>query len=164
MPRTRAAVLEFLGARLRERGVSRFAQHAVHDEVGIPAYGRREVRVVLRGEAEVAEARGVVARFLHRPQHERRDRTLLRCALDSVDQLLEVLWLDGMPPASKAVASVDEGPDSSTFQIGRLVNAKQRRQRLDRWCDGSFARSMNSSRAVRTLRRGDGLDMTIFER
>src|SRR5688572_31752150 len=61
------------------------------DEIGIAANRRGEMRVVLGGQPEVAEARRVVPRLLHRPQHQRRDRPLLRGAAHAVDQLLEVL-------------------------------------------------------------------------
>ena len=72
----------------------RLAQQTVHDEVRIAANRRGEVRVVARGQAEVAEAHVAVARLLHRAQRDRADDALFRLALDLLEHLLDVHRLD----------------------------------------------------------------------
>ena len=81
---------QLLLALLGHAAVARLAQRAMHDEVGIAADRRGEVRVAVGGEAEVPEVRRVVARLLHRPQHQERDRLLLGRAAHALDELLEV--------------------------------------------------------------------------
>ena len=77
-------------ALLVHAAVARLAQRAVDDQVGIAADRRGEVRVAVGREAEVPEVLRVVARLLHRPQHQERDRLLLRRAAHPLDELLEV--------------------------------------------------------------------------
>ena len=62
----------------------------MHDQVGIAANRRREVRVLVHGEAEVPEARRVVACLLHRPQHQRGDGPFLWRPTHPVDEPLKV--------------------------------------------------------------------------
>ena len=78
-------------ALLRQRaGRERLAQQAVHDEVGVAADRRREMRVVARGEAEVAEAFRRVARLLHGAQRDGLDDLFFRTAFDLFEHLLHV--------------------------------------------------------------------------
>ena len=67
---------------------------AVHDEIRIAADRRREMRVGLGRQTEVAEVRRVVPRLLHRPQHQERDRLLFRLAANLLDEPLEVARLE----------------------------------------------------------------------
>ena len=70
-----------------------------------------------------------VARLLHRPQHQERDRLLFRLAVDLLDQLLEVPRLDGVGRRGEAVAERrDELLELLDLErIGRLVDAVERR-------------------------------------
>ena len=116
----------------RDRPLTRLAQHAVHDEVRVTANRRGEVRVVLNGQPEVPEAHRVVPRLLHRPQHQRGDRALLRCPAHTIDQLLKMFRRQGTPARGKAVAERgDEGFELlDLLGIGRLVHTMQRRDGL----------------------------------
>ncbi len=103
----------------------RLAQRAVDDEVRVSADRRREVRVAARREAEVPHVRRVVAGFLHRPEHQERDRLLLRLARNPLHQLLEVPRAHGVGPRRQAVAhGRDELFELRHLQrIRRFVNA-----------------------------------------
>ena len=63
-------------------------QQPVHDQVRIAADGRREVRVGVRGQREMADVLGAVARLLQRAQHQVAQDALLRLAFDLRHQLL----------------------------------------------------------------------------
>src|SRR5271170_3336970 len=63
-------------------------QDAMHDQVGIAADWRREVRVTGCGQREVAQVFFRVARLLKRPQHQVAEDALLRFAGDLGRQLL----------------------------------------------------------------------------
>ena len=67
---------------------------AMDDEIRIPADGRREVRIGVGRQPEVAEVGRVVSRLLHRPQHQERDRLFLRLAAHFLHQALEVARRD----------------------------------------------------------------------
>ena len=86
----RRAQLLLALARQRAAALERLAQQAVHDEVRIAADRRGEVRVVARGEAEVAETLRRVARLLHRAQRDGLDDARLRLSLDLFEHLLHV--------------------------------------------------------------------------
>ena len=64
------------------------AQNAVHDQIGIAADGRGEVRVAGGGQREVARVYIAIARLLERAQHQVAQDALLRLAFDLRDQLL----------------------------------------------------------------------------
>jgi hypothetical protein len=71
----------------------------------------------------------VVARLLHRAQHQERDRALRRIALDLLDQLLEVLRLDAAAfrRAQRESECRDELLELQHLEwIGRLVDAIER--------------------------------------
>src|SRR5271170_1210873 len=69
-------------------------QDAMHDQVGIAADWRREVRVTGCGQREVAQVFFRVARLLKRPQHQVAQDALLRFAGDLGGQLLVHTWSD----------------------------------------------------------------------
>ena len=81
----------FLPLRRDRARRKRLAQQAMHDEVGIAADRRREVRVVTRSESVVAERRVGITRLLHRAQRDGADDALLRPSLDLFQDLLHVL-------------------------------------------------------------------------
>ena len=100
------------------------------DEIGIAANRRREVRVGLGRQPEVADVHRVVARLLHRPQHQERDRPLLRRAADLLDELLEVRRLDAAAGGAPRLKPSDVTNSSNSMhleRIRRLVNAVERR-------------------------------------
>jgi len=101
----------------------------MNDEIRIPPNRRREVRVVLHCQPEVSKAGRVVSRLLHRPQHERGDRTLFWSALHAVDQLLEMLRRERAAARSKAVAKCgDERLELlDLLRVGCFVHSMQRR-------------------------------------
>src|SRR5690242_9571090 len=76
----------FLAEGLMPRG----AERSMYDQIGVPANGGCEMRVARCRETEVSQILGCVPRFLHRAEHEKRDRLLLGLALDTLDQLLKV--------------------------------------------------------------------------
>ena len=65
------------------------AEDPMDDEIRIATDRRREVRVVLRREAEVPERLGGVARLLHRPEEHRVDEALLGAARDVAEHVGE---------------------------------------------------------------------------
>ncbi len=112
-----------------EPRVAVLPQRAVDDQVRIPADGRGEVRVLVGGEPEVAEAHRVVPCLLHRPQHQRRNRPLLRAAAQLDDQPLEVPRMNHVERRGERVAQRrDELLEAFDLeQVGRLVHAVERR-------------------------------------
>ena len=74
--------------------VARFAEDTMHDQIRIPPDRRREVRVGVGRQPEVPLVHGVVARLLHRAQHQERDRLLFRGTAHPLDQLLEIARAD----------------------------------------------------------------------
>ena len=109
--------------------VPRFTQRTVHDEIRITADRRREMGVARRRQPEVPEVRRVVARLLHRPQHEKRDRLLFRFAVNLLDEVLEMARPYRVGGRREAVAErPHEFLELLDFQrVRRLVNAIQRR-------------------------------------
>jgi len=83
----------------------------------------------LIGDAEVSEAQRVVPRFLHRPQHQRGNRTLLGRAAHAVDQLLEVFRRNRQSRRAETVPKrLDERFElGHLLHVGRLVHPMQRR-------------------------------------
>ena len=69
-------------------GAQQRLRDAVHDEVGIAADGRGEVRVGGRGQREVAFVDLGVARLRERAQHQVAENALFRLAFDARGQLL----------------------------------------------------------------------------
>jgi hypothetical protein len=104
----------------------------MHDEVRVPADRRREVRVGLRGEAEVAEIRRVVPRFLHRAQQQERDGLLFGLALDPLHESLKVARLHvlGLPGQGIAQRRDELLEDRDLRRVGLFVNAKERRHAM----------------------------------
>ena len=115
----------------RSSVIRRAATRAACDgrQVRIAPDRRGEVRVALGRQAEVADVRRVVARLLHRAQHQERDRLLLRRAAHRLDQLLEVARLDGVRRRAEAVAERrDELLELLDLErVGLLVDAVERR-------------------------------------
>ena len=124
----RKRLLELLAPRLRHRSSPRFSHAAMHDQVGIAADRGREMRVVLRREAEVPEAERVVPRLLHRSQHQRGNRALFRRAANPIDQLLEMFRPHRASGRAEAVAKrLDELFEfRDLLLVRRLVDAMQR--------------------------------------
>src|SRR4029079_5606707 len=83
----------------------RLAQRAMDDEIRVAPDGRREMGVAAGGEAEVPLVLRVVARLLHRPQHEEGDRLLFGRAVDLVDQPLEMLRTDRVRGRAETVGA-----------------------------------------------------------
>ena len=75
--------------------IERPLQDAVDDEVGIAADWRREMRVLVKREREMAERIGRVSRLLERPQHQVRDDALFGLARDFFRQPLVMLRANG---------------------------------------------------------------------
>src|SRR4029434_3673298 len=100
----------------------------MHDQVRVTPNRRSEVRVVLRGETEVTETHRVVPRLLHRAEHDRRNRTLLRRSTDAVNQLLKVPRRHGSPRGAKSVPKrLDERLElSDLLDVRRFVYAGER--------------------------------------
>src|SRR5258708_26270928 len=69
-------------------------QNAMNDEVGIPANGRGEMRVLVEAEGEMSERLGGVASLFEGTQHEVGDDALFRFADDLFNQALIVLRRD----------------------------------------------------------------------
>jgi hypothetical protein len=117
----------------------------------------------------MSEAHGVVARLLHRPQHQCRDRPLFRRALHSVYQFLEVLWPDRVPARGEAVAERrDEHLEVfDLLEIRCLVHAVQRRHviadqvRRDRLVRQEHELLDDPVRDV-ALHRDDVLDLAVL--
>ena len=123
-------VLEVRPPVVVDAAAAQLAQHPVHHQVGIAADRRREVRVGVRGQAEVAEVHHVISRLLHRPQHEERHRALLRGAADAIGELLERTWMHGA--ACRRVEAMAERLQErlelqQPHRIGRFVHPVQRR-------------------------------------
>ena len=106
-------------------------QKTVHDEVRIPANGRREVRVPLRGEAEVTAVFGRVCGSLHRAQHQVGDDTLARLSLEAADEALEILRLRVLAATEVQAEPRDEVAELlDPLQVRTLMHAEERRDGL----------------------------------
>src|SRR2546428_523537 len=115
-----------------QQPMPRSTKRAMDDEVGITTDRRGEMRVARGREPEVPEVFWRVARLLHRPQHEKRNRLLFGLAVDSLDELLEVTRAKGACRRGEAVAEAgDELLELGHLQNVRLfVNAIERRRVL----------------------------------
>ena len=84
--------------------------------------------VVLGGQPEVAERRGVITRLLHRPKHQRGDRTFLRRAAHAIDELLKVLRAERMSLSRETVAERRNELLEVRYllDVRRLMNAVER--------------------------------------
>ena len=142
------------------------AQHAMHDQIGIAANGRREVRVAGRGQREVALIAIAVAGLFERSQHQVAQDALLGFAFDLRDQLLIIARREvrhrparppglrnrftGAAPAAQRIAELrgDLFELQHALGIGTLVDAEDASGRpAASRCEAtaSFAASMNSS-------------------
>ncbi len=101
----------------------------MHDEIRIAADRRREVRVGVGRQAEVAEIRRVVPRLLHRPQHQERDRLLFRLAAQSSRRAAGNRAARARRPRRQRIAQRRDEllEDLDLRRIGLFVNAIERR-------------------------------------
>ena len=83
------------GSAAGDAGAEQRFGDAVHDEVGIAADGRGEVRVGGRGQGEVALVDLGVARLAERAQHQVTEDALFGLALDARGELLIHARRDG---------------------------------------------------------------------
>src|ERR1700688_870191 len=80
---------------LRLGMIERPLQDAVHDQVGIAADRRSEMRVLIEGQREMAERVGGITGLLKRAQHQVGDDALFGLARDFFGQALVVRGADG---------------------------------------------------------------------
>ena len=117
---------------------------------GIAADRRREVRVAVGRQAEVAEVRRVVARLLHRPQHQEGDRLFFRLAARSARRAAESAAAGPRRAArrgcSRASRRTPRTPPPSADRAPRgRGTASARRAHRDAPRPSRSPRSMNSS-------------------
>ena len=102
------------------------------DQIRIAPDRRREVRVAGRREAEVAQVFRRVARLLHRPQHQHRDRLFFGLSVDLLEQLLEMARPQRVGRSGQAVAEPrNEFLELRDLEdVGLFVDAVERRRLL----------------------------------
>src|SRR5882724_4489070 len=103
--------------------IERPFQDAMNDEVGISANWRREMRVFVEAEGEMAERLGGVAGLLEGTQHEVGDDAFFGLADDLFNQALIVLRRDAQLAAGErhlhaTLAAVAEGVRAAGFRGG----------------------------------------------
>ena len=101
----------------------------MHDQVWVPADRRREMRVARRCQAEVSQARRVIASLLHRSQHQEGNRLLFRLAAQPLEEPLKVSRARRGPRGAQAEAERrDELLEFRDLErVGGFVNAIQGR-------------------------------------
>ena len=123
----------------------------MHDQVGIAADRRSEMRVLVEGQREMAERVGGVARLLQRTQHQVGDDALFGLARDFFGQALVMLRANGdvdharqrnghrllaassAPPVPRAaIESLRAGTSMLHFHapLGKIFNAQRISERL----------------------------------
>ena len=113
----------------------RFAQHladaAVHDQVGVAADRRREVRVVLEREPEVTDVAGLVDGLRHRANHRGADQRRVRTVADLLQQVAQVLRTDllgGRQPEAELAQELSQCLEP--VELGQPMHAIQRRHAM----------------------------------
>ena len=118
-------LVDLLAPRLVDPAAAVRAQQTVHDQVGIPANRRGEVRVAGRRQAEMAPVLRGIARLLHGLEHQERHRPLLGRAGDLLDEPLKV---PGPQRVERRAERMAEPRDEllellDLQQVGLFVNA-----------------------------------------
>ena len=100
----------------------------MHQQVGIPTDGRREVGVGLVGETEVADVVGAVHRLTQRTQHHGLQQLAVRTVADLRQQCGVVLRVRLVATAELEAEFAEEGAQFLQTVLARaFVHAIQRR-------------------------------------